>query len=166
MILILQTSLIISLFTCGLNILFDYREGEPKRFQMLFFRFRKILYENRKRVETIKEINIANTQEYYRMAINSLQGSQEVVDAKRKRYEEMEDSKILAINKLAENELWYEWYLKPILLCVYCMPSFWGSIIWFSLYGFNYPIHYVLTLVSSVFINGLIWNIYNKYDNN
>ena len=90
MILILQTSLIISLFTCGLNILFDYREGEPKRFQMLFFRFRKILYENRKRVETKKEINIANTQEYYRMAINSLQGSQEVVDAKRKRYEEME----------------------------------------------------------------------------
>lgn len=165
MVTILQTSVIISLFTCGLNILFDYREGEPKRFQMLLFRFRKLLYENRMRIENKRDISIHNAQEYYRSAINALSGDQEIIDAKIKNYNILEDRKIKEINNKAESELWYEWYLKPILLCVYCMPSFWGSIIWVAYYGFNHPIEWVTTLVISVFINGLFWNIYRTYDN-
>lgn len=165
MVTILQTSVIISLFTCGLNILFDYREGEPKRFQMLLFRFRKTLYDKRKLIENTRDEQINNAQQYYRNAINSLSGEQDIIDKKIKKYNLLEDVKIAELNNKAEDELWYEWYLKPIILCVYCMPSFWGSIIWVAYYGFNHPIEWVTSLVISVFINGLFWNIYRTYDN-
>lgn len=163
---ILLTSIIISLFTCGLNILFDYRDGEPKRFQMLLFRIRKYIYENRNKIESKRDYAIKNAQDYYRNAINSLRGTQDVIDVKIDNYNILQDRKIKEINELAEKSLWYEWYLKPIFLCVYCMPSFWGTIIWLMLWGFNYPKYWIISVVISVFINGLFWNIYKFYDNN
>lgn len=167
MILMLETALIISLFTCGLNILFRYDEGFSKRYQMIFYRFRKKVYDKRKEEEELRDLRIKEAKEYYRNAINLLDYincEQNVVDSKVSRYNQLEDAKIKEINEDFEKALSYEWYLKPIFLCVYCMPSFWGTIVWVALFGFSNPIQWAITLVISVFFNSIIWNIHEKYD--
>ena len=162
---ILEVSLLISLVTCGLNILFEYEEGFPKRYQMLFYRFRKWVSDRRKKAEDLRDKKMHLAREYYRHEINNLSGEQHIIDKKVQRYHELEESRFREIEKEFEDDLWYEWYLKPIFLCVYCMPSFWGTIIWLLLFGFTSPIQWALSLIISVFLNGLIWNIYKRYDN-
>lgn len=162
---ILEVSLLISLVTCGLNILFEYEEGFPKRYQMLFYRFRKWVSDRRKKAEDLRDKKMHLAREYYRHEINNLSGEQHIIDKKVQRYHELEEARFREIEKEFEDDLWYEWYLKPIFLCVYCMPSFWGTIIWLLLFGFTSPIQWALSLIISVFLNGLIWNIYKRYDN-
>lgn len=162
---ILEVSLLISLVTCGLNILFEYEEGFPKRYQMLFYRFRKWVSDKRKKAEDLRDKKMHLAKEYYRHEINNLSGEQHIIDKKVQRYHELEEARFREIEKEFEDDLWYEWYLKPIFLCVYCMPSFWGTIIWLLLFGFTSPIQWALSLIISVFLNGLIWNIYKRYDN-
>lgn len=162
---ILEVSLLISLVTCGLNILFEYEEGFPKRYQMLFYRFRKWVSDKRKKAEDLRDKKMHLAREYYRHEINNLSGEQHIIDKKVQRYHELEEARFREIEKEFEDDLWYEWYLKPIFLCVYCMPSFWGTIIWLLLFGFTSPIQWALSLIISVFLNGLIWNIYKRYDN-
>lgn len=162
---ILEVSLLISLVTCGLNILFEYEEGFPKRYQMLFYSFRKWVSDRRKKAEDLRDKKMHLAREYYRHEINNLSGEQHIIDKKVQRYHELEEARFREIEKEFEDDLWYEWYLKPIFLCVYCMPSFWGTIIWLLLFGFTSPIQWALSLIISVFLNGLIWNIYKRYDN-
>jgi hypothetical protein len=162
---IIEVSLLISLVTCGLNILFEYEEGLPKRYQMLFYSFRKWVSDKRKAQEDLRDKKMHLARDYYRNEINSLNGRQDIVDYKTRRYHELEENRFREIEKEFEDSLWYEWYLKPIFLCVYCMPSFWGTIIWVLLFGFTNPIQWALSLIISVFLNGLIWNIYKRYDN-
>lgn len=162
---ILEVSLLISLVTCGLNILFEYEEGFPKRYQMLFYRFRKWVSDKRKKAEDLRDKKMHLAREYYRHEINNLSGEQHIIDKKVQRYHELEEARFREIEKEFEDDLWYEWYLKPIFLCVYCMPSFWGTIIWLLLFGFTSPTQWALSLIISVFLNGLIWNIYKRYDN-
>lgn len=162
---IIGVSIIISLFTCGLNIMFEYEEGFPKRYQMIFYSFRKWVSDKRKVQEDLRDKKMHLAREYYKHEINALSGEQSIVDKKISRYHDLEENRFRDIEKEFEDSLWYEWYLKPIFLCVYCMPSFWGTIIWISLFGFTMPIQWVLTLVISVFFNAIIWNIYKRYDN-
>jgi hypothetical protein len=75
---------------------------------------------------------------------------------------DLQDKKIEEIESWKERKLNYEFYLKPIILCVYCMPSFWGSIIYVSLNGFTNPVEWVLCCTMSVFINAFIWDLYTK----
>ena len=75
---------------------------------------------------------------------------------------DLQDKKMEEIESWKERKLNYEFYLKPIILCVYCMPSFWGTIIYVSLNGFTNPIEWILSCVMSVFINAFIWDLYTK----
>jgi hypothetical protein len=75
---------------------------------------------------------------------------------------DLQDKKMEEIESWKERKLNYEFYLKPIILCVYCMPSFWGTIIYVSLNGFTNPIEWILCCTMSVFINAFIWDLYTK----
>lgn len=65
------------------------------------------------------------------------------------------------------------WILKPIILCVTCMPSFWGSILYFSMIIVNYDVEifydlqvyvqWLIIIISCSFINTLLWGMRNKY---
>lgn len=53
---------------------------------------------------------------------------------------------------------------KPIIICVTCMPSIWGTIIWWGIFiATNEIFHwwtipvYILSIVSSSFINSVGW---------
>ena len=154
-------SVIISLVTCSIAIMSDYKVGEPKRFQMLLYWLKKPIVDFRERIENISNQKKRDAREYYSNAINSLQDN-DVRNSKVKYYMDLQDNKIKEIESWKENKLNYEFYLKPIILCVYCMPSFWGSIIYVSLNGFTNPVEWVLCCTMSVFINAFIWDLYTK----
>jgi hypothetical protein len=154
-------SVIISLVTCSIAIMSDYKVGEPKRFQMLLYWLKKPIVDFRERIEHISNEKKKDAREYYSNAINSLQEN-DVRNSKVKYYMDLQDKKLEEIESWKERKLNYEFYLKPIILCVYCMPSFWGSIIWVSLNGFTNPIEWILSCVMSVFINAFIWDLYTK----
>jgi hypothetical protein len=154
-------SVIISLVTCSIAIMSDYKVGEPKRFQMLLYWLKKPIVDFRERIEHISTQKKKDAREYYSNAINSLQEN-DVRNSKVKYYMDLQDKKLEEIEFWKERKLNYEFYLKPIILCVYCMPSFWGSIIWVSLNGFTNPIEWILSCVMSVFINAFIWDLYTK----
>lgn len=154
-------SVIISLVTCSIAIMSDYKVGEPKRFQMLLYWLKKPIVDFRERIEHISNEKKKDAREYYSNAINSLQDN-DVRNSKVKYYMDLQDTKMQEIESWKESKLNYEFYLKPIILCVYCMPSFWGSIIWVSLNGFTNPIEWILSCVMSVFINAFIWDLYTK----
>jgi hypothetical protein len=139
----------------------DYKVGEPKRFQMLLYWLKKPIVDFRERIEHISTEKKKDAREYYSNAINSLQEN-DVRNSKVKYYMDLQDKKLEEIESWKERKLNYEFYLKPIILCVYCMPSFWGSIIWVSLNGFTNPIEWILSCVMSVFINAFIWDLYTK----
>lgn len=59
---------------------------------------------------------------------------------------------------------YFKWYvMKPIILCVTCFASVWGSLIWVSIYGFHFPIQWVITIVSASYLNTLLWHLLKKF---
>jgi len=154
-------SFIISLVTCSIAIMSDYKVGEPKRFQMLLYWLKKPIVDFRERIEHISTQKQRDAREYYSTAINSLQDN-DVRNSKVKYYMDLQDKKLEEIESWKENKLKYEFYLKPVILCVYCMPSFWGSIIWVGLNGFTNPVEWIISCTMSVFINAFIWDLYSK----
>jgi len=154
-------SVIISLVTCSIAIMSDYKVGEPKRFQMLLYWLKKPIVDFRERIEHICNEKKKDAREYYSNAINSLQDN-DVRNFKVKYYMDLQDKKLEEVEAWKERKLNYEFYLKPVILCVYCMPSFWGSIIYVSLNGFTNPVEWILSCTMSVFINAFIWDLYTK----
>jgi hypothetical protein len=154
-------SVIISLVTCSIAIMSDYKVGEPKRFQMLLYWLKKPIVDFRERIEHISVQKQRDAREYYSNTINSLQDN-DVRNSKVKYYMDLQDKKMQEIESWKERKLNYEFYLKPIILCVYCMPSFWGTIIYVSLNGFTNPVEWILCCTMSVFINAFIWDLYTK----
>ena len=151
-------------FICGsLTLITEYVPNEPKRNQMLLYFVKKWIYQKREKVLSKRDADIKSAQEYFRNEINNLKDD-EWREYKFNAYERKELAQIEMIQNRAEKELSYEWYLKPIILCVYCMPSFWGTAFWLLAVGFERPIDWILTLVISVFINAFIWNLYLKLD--
>jgi hypothetical protein len=57
------------------------------------------------------------------------------------------------IDDLVQNEK-IRYILKPIIFCVVCYASFWGGIMYYSLYGIDKYIIFVL--VGSVYLNYLL----------
>lgn len=157
----IYTSVIISLVTCSIAIMSDYKEGEPKRYQMLLYWLKKPIVDFRTRIEHIFVQKQKDAREYYSNAINSLQDN-DVRNSKVKYYMDLQDKKLEDIEAWKEKKLNYEFYLKPVILCVYCMPSFWGSIIYVSLNGFANPVEWIISCTMSVFINAFIWDLYTK----
>ncbi len=157
----IYTSVIISLVTCSIAIMSDYKEGEPKRYQMLLYWLKKPIVDFRTRIEHIYVQKQKDAREYYSNAINSLQDN-DVRNSKVKYYMDLQDKKLEDIEAWKEKKLNYEFYLKPVILCVYCMPSFWGSIIYVSLNGFTNPVEWIISCTMSVFINAFIWDLYTK----
>lgn len=157
----IYTSVIISLVTCSIAIMSDYKEGEPKRYQMLLYWLKKPIVDFRTRIEHIFVQKQKDAREYYSNAINSLQDN-DVRNSKVKYYMDLQDKKLEDIEAWKEKKLNYEFYLKPVILCVYCMPSFWGSIIYVSLNGFTNPVEWIISCTMSVFINAFIWDLYTK----
>lgn len=157
----IYTSVIISLVTCSIAIMSDYKEGEPKRYQMLLYWLKKPIVDFRTRIEHIFVQKQKDAREYYSNAINSLQDN-DVRNSKVKYYMDLQDKKLEDIEAWKEKKLNYEFYLKPVILCVYCMPSFWGSIIYVSLNGFVNPVEWIISCTMSVFINAFIWDLYTK----
>lgn len=166
-------ALIISLVTCAIAVMTDYKPNEPKRFQMLLYWVKKPIIQYREKIELEFTKNLNKANEYYSAAIRGLDVlsdngtpiySEEVKQSKLKHWLDMQEKKQIELEMWKENKLAYEWYLKPIILCVYCMPSFWGSILWVAHIGFNHPVEWVTTITISVFINAFIWNVYLKID--
>lgn len=164
---------IISLVTCALAIITDYKPNEPKRFQMLLYWVKKPIIEYRERIEKECNKKIKEVNDYCNAAIKGLDAlddclnpiyTQEQKDKKLTHWLTLQEENQNSLDQWKESKLEYEWYLKPIILCVYCMPSFWGSILWVAHLGFNYPIEWLTTITMSVFINAFIWNLYLKTD--
>ena len=110
-------SVIISLVTCSIAIMSDYKVGEPKRFQMLLYWLKKPIVDFRERIEHISTEKKKDAREYYSNAINSLQEN-DVRNSKVKYYMDLQDKKLEEIESWKERKLNYEFYLKPIILCV------------------------------------------------
>jgi hypothetical protein len=168
-------ALIISLVTCSIAIMSDYQPNEPKRFQMLLYWLKKPIIDHHNKVEENYNKELKKANEYYSSAIRGLEAlddngepiyTQEQKDARLKYWMMMQSNKQEWFEVDKENKLAYEFYLKPIILCVYCMPSFWGTILWVAHIGFNNPIEWITTIVMSVFINAILWNIYLKLNDN
>lgn len=61
-----------------------------------------------------------------------------------------------------------DWLSKPIISCVYCMASFWGSLLHIPL-GFIFGVSAFMlpvVIVSAVFMNGFIRLVYEVLLNN
>jgi hypothetical protein len=65
-----------------------------------------------------------------------------------------------------------EWISKPLILCVSCYSSFYGSLIfWGIVFMFKQDLSYLLFLqwvfvcVVCSFINGFLWSLYQKISN-
>lgn len=147
-------TLAISLFCCGLAIMLDYIPGEPKRHQMLLYWISKYFHDKRKSIESARDKEIKDYQAYCKQAIKDNPNKLE-------HYLNQEEQITDALNINAENRLAYEFWLKPIFLCVYCMPSFWGSLIYFGS-GNTDLVNWIITIVGSVFVNAVLWNAYLK----
>jgi hypothetical protein len=68
----------------------------------------------------------------------------------------------------ADGEIYWEWGYNPILKflynplfgCVACMASIWGSIVYWTID--SSPVYYPIVIISSIFVNALIKNIYDR----
>ena len=168
-------ALIISLVTCSLAIMSEYEPNQPKRFQMILYWLKKPIIDYREKIERQYQKELNNCNEYYSDCINELERindkgepmyTPEVKQKKFNYYLSTQQSRQELLELEKENILSYEWYLKPIIICVYCMPSFWGSILWVSYFGFSMPLEWITTITMSVFINAILWNIYLKLNDN
>lgn len=147
--------LLISLFCCGLAIMLDYIPNEPKRHQMILYWISKYFYDKRKSIEQKRDEEIKSLQAYYKQAVKDNPD-------KITHYLNEEEKRTDMVNIYAESKLWYEFYLKPIFLCVYCMPSFWGTLIYLIAPGDASILNWSVTVVSAVFVNAILWNVYLK----
>lgn len=63
-----------------------------------------------------------------------------------------------------------EWFLMPVINCIYCYPSFWGSIVYWSLTLFVFPagvniqtlVAWPICCIAAVFTNGLLYSLFQK----
>jgi len=65
-----------------------------------------------------------------------------------------------------------EWILKPVILCVTCMASVWGTIAYFTFIGLDQGCEcflqistyfvWIITCFSVSFLNTLLWALRNK----
>ena len=97
-------SVIISLVTCSIAIMSDYKVGEPKRFQMLLYWLKKPIVDFRERIEHISTEKKKDAREYYSNAINSLQEN-DVRNSKVKYYMDLQDKKLGEIESWKERKL-------------------------------------------------------------
>lgn len=167
MIEILQTSLIIALFCVSWDILLTYEPNEPKRNQMLLYFFRKMVYEYE---EAIKE-----TTQFYKREITAIWESKiKALDLQnnsdsnkllcRREIDYDRDNKYKDINIREDKKTNWLFYLKPIITCKYCFPSFYGTIIFIMLHGFHVEqwATWFLSIVCSVILVGIISGIHEK----
>jgi len=57
---------------------------------------------------------------------------------------------------------WPEWINKPIIGCIYCMASVWGSLVFLALNHNNLSgtiINLPIVVVASVFVNGSLYEL-------
>lgn len=56
-------------------------------------------------------------------------------------------------------------FAKPILTCVNCYASVWGSVVFWTLYPFEeaYLFYWVMACVSCAYLNGLLRGLYNRF---
>jgi len=74
------------------------------------------------------------------------------------------DHFVNCVNGLPNSYKWYKtlrFILKPIMLCVSCMPSFWGTLIWY-VSPHEFGINWVICVVSSVFVSSFIYDLHTK----
>lgn len=94
-------------------------------------------------------------------------------------HDEIGKKKHLAnIAHLAQN--WDEWaknksdvfwlkvklfFLKPTVLCISCMASYWGCVLFIGQNGFSLPLlkYIVIICISASFIQTFIWRLYERY---
>lgn len=63
-----------------------------------------------------------------------------------------------------------EWLLMPVINCIYCYPSFWGSIVYWLLTLFVFPaavniqtlVAWPICCIAAVFTNGLLYSLFQK----
>lgn len=167
---IIQTSFIIALFCCSWDILLQYDPNEPKRNQMLLYFFRKCIEDineiiqkryivKRKKVSDKFDECLVSINQTYKCGDNT-----EPYMEKRKMIERMRMDEIMDINIGEDKALNWQFYLKPILLCKYCFPSFYGTIIFILLNGFHVELweEWLLSIICSVIMVGIISRVHEK----
>lgn len=167
---IILTSLIIALFCSGLGILTEYNPDAPKRHQMLLYWLKKPLVDEQIKEENYHNSIINNNNKAWDNAIMDLLSKPKIDKLMVDSYQDSKEEMIKRVEKVREEKLNYQFYLKPFILCVYCFPSFWGSIIFFTLnYTFNLfhvdlmliPI-WLITIIIALPINAIIYGVYEK----
>lgn len=57
-------------------------------------------------------------------------------------------------------------FAKPILTCVNCYASIYGTIVFYYLHGLEYEIlgYWAFACLSCAYLNGLLRNVYNRFE--
>lgn len=164
MIEILLTSSIIALFCCSWDIILEYKHGEPKRAQMLLYWLRKPFKDHEERLEEQYQSEILAINSQWNIAIQDQLQSCAPDELLIHKYQQEREHALKVAEFIKERQLGYQFYLKPILLCKYCFPSFYGTIIFILLNGFNVNMwkEWLLSIVCAVIMVGIISGIHEK----
>lgn len=128
----------------------SYEPGEPKRNQMLLYWLRKPFIDRENVVESIYKLEKNLIEDEYKAWIH--QAIQDDLIEKAKELQKNRDLSVSKISKEKESKLGWYFYLKPILLCKYCFPSFYGTIIFIMLHGFHLEMwkEWIISIVCAV----------------
>lgn len=170
MIEILQNSLIIALFCVSWDILLTYEPNEPKKNQMLLYLFRKMVYDYEERVRKRFQITRAEITSWWNEAKTAVYNGYTCGDdpepyrKQESKVDIQRDKEFERLNQIEQHVTSWIFYLKPILTCKYCFPSFYGTIIFIMLNGFHVEqwAIWLLSIVCSVILVGIISGIHEK----
>lgn len=161
---ILITSLIIALFCCSWDIILEYKPGEPKRAQMLLYWLRKPFKDHEERLEDQYQQQVAEITGQWNIAIQNELQNINPDELLIQQYQLEREHALKTAEFIKERQLDYQFYLKPILLCKYCFPSFYGTIIFILLNGFHVELwkEWLLSIICSVIMVGIISGVHEK----
>lgn len=170
---VLAIILLMSLVCLGLNI--SMKEGQILHWMRRpFTNFKQhcINVNDKLKEDIILDYN--NRKQILLTDYNPFEISKEDADKRNKELDELRVDHESSMQEIEENLDHIDglfWYLKPILLCVWCFASFWGSIVFWSIHlfylndcGYNLIGIWLVSVFATVFFNALFDGVLRKLE--
>lgn len=141
------TIILIGAVCAGLGVLMDYLPNEPKYKQPLLYWLRKPFVDYEEEVERQRR-------EAFNISVKE--------DGKCNRPPKNVSDKL---RELKNRKLALFFYFKPLVLCVYCYPSFWGSLTFIALHGISLSLvpYLLISVIGAIPLTALFYVIYAKF---